>query len=491
MKRSLTSAHTWFIALAVVAGLVTIVCFPRLGDLPRLRALSALDDLEGQLDHGGLRRALASEAESRAAIGLSDVIQRVGLRRVRMDRRSERPEGLFVARAPRLATLGAIAKATSDGHGVQVSGPDLDALAASIRWRLHRDGAFSSPRLVSVKLSGAPISRRAADQEALVEPARVEAKQTKARYREALDRYKRADARRTKLLTTRASSRRQRAASKDRYAAYLTLQQALEPMKQARTRHAHLARAAADLAPQQGSGSDEAVLVRTAWFHANGDPFEYVIPLRRARTRLAVSPQPMPPALAQLMANPLWSKIEGETLSGARSLMRGQLSWHMATLPIAGVRVTGLDMVLLLSVLLCLVLFRTIERAWAAARDYNPFEHPGRDLPRVGTGDLRVDLALLSAPACLATWVACLSIWRAGQSPWLSFGLAVASWAGVVLLGQRWLIMQEVRASVMRSGLPAMRRAPEGRRKRSIPAPPPPSRDSVPAGCRQLAYSGS
>lgn len=467
LRRALQRVHAGFIAFALLCIAAMGLGYPRLGDGQRVDALTDLAKLSSEVQVAGLRGQVAKTAERELAFDLEQVARAVALPELTAQTGLGPQVQLQVAEAPALATLGEQARVAQSGASFQVRGPDLEALAASLRWRLARQREPRQFVLTDLRLAHT-VDREAVDVEASVEPARVEALKATAAYDQAYDHYTALKDSCEELAKRGLSKKKMLPHVQERVAAYEVVTENKAWMRRANRTYSD--RATRALRPRNAASSEhgsEKLVIATLQSEGS-KPWRVEIAMTQgARTALA-PPFGRSAALTRLQRNPLWSEIRGLNAANATQQLEQQLSFHAREKPLAAVPVSGIGWLHALPLLLLGFVWMLNRSCRAATRAYDPFgSNQGTTLPTPGTGNRALDHALLLSLPLTVCCLVCVSLWRVHAEPWLAVGLSLPLLAQSVIAVRRWKeqhrLLEIARNRSLVQPLPERVSAPVGR----------------------------
>ncbi len=444
LRTGLHRVQALFIAFVVVCVAALALCFPRLSDAPRKDALQDLARLSSEMDVVTLRRQMAANAERELAFDLERVAQAVALPELTAKLGAGPQTQLQTAEVPKLTSLGALADSARSGTKFPVRGPHPEALAASLRWRLDMQREKHPLVLTKLQLSHA-VALESVDAEAVVEPARVEALQATATYDQSYAQY-------TLLRDNSEELRKQGLSKKDmlpavqeRVAAYKVVTEQKNLMRRATNNYSRRARRALRreaVAEDQAGGGTLVV----ATLEAEGEkPLALKVPLSRP-ARFATAPAFKAPApLTRLERNPLWPEIKSLEAVGATQRLEEQVSFHLRTTELAGLRISGVAVLQTLPLVLLCFVWMLMGGCRAVTRVYSPFgSNQGARIPTPGTGTRAVDRALLVILPVAVCSLTCWSLWRLQEPPWIAAALSFALLTQSLVASRMWKELQRL-----------------------------------------------
>ncbi len=337
-----------------------------------------------------------------------------------------------------LASLGALADIARMGARFPVRGPHPQVLAASLRWRLERQGE-KHPRVLTRLQLAHPLGLEAVDAEAIVEPARVEALQAVVAYDQAYKRYNVLRDRSDKLAKRKLWKKDMLPAVQERVAAYKVVAESKNLMRRTARTYARYARRALRkdaVAPDPAGGG--ALVVAT--LEADGQrPLELKVPLARP-TRIATTPAfEAPAALTRLQSNPLWPEIRDRDAAGATQQLEKQISFHLRSTEIAGLRISGLVALQALLLVLLFFVWTLTQGCRAVTRAYSAFgSNQGARIPTPGTGRRNLDRALIVILPIAVCSVTCWALWRLHAQPWVAAVLSLGVLTQSLIASRKW-----------------------------------------------------
>jgi len=439
LREGIRQAQTRFAWAVIVCSAGVTLCCPRWGDKPRAQALQDLEALGEQLDVRALSRTLVERAEHQTATDLQPFVRTLGMPRLRAASGAHSQAYLFVADAPDLSSLEAMALATRPGAPITLTGPNLDALASSLRWRLERSHRAPPFTLTQLRRSRS-VSPQAVELEARAAEARIDAANALAGYERAREQYNEKRDLSDLLVQRGAATKTKFKAARERSLAYEEVERRSPAMRTTRDDYERLAKAAmtADLRAFTGTSAGIGVLatLRTG----EGEALEYEIPLAINRQITAIS-VPAPRALTRLQNSAQWHELRALSAPRAAAQLRRELSWHSLDTQVAGLRIRGVTALQIFPLILCFVMLQLTRTCRAVSRAFSPVGFTGTDLTNPGTGRLWVDGALLVAPPALALILTCYALIRLGAVPWIAAPLGILAFvqSGMAVLAWKHL----------------------------------------------------
>ncbi len=438
LRTGLHRVQVLFFAFVLVSVAALVLCCPRLADEQRVDALKDLARLPGEIDVAKLRRQMAQKAERELAFDLDQVAQAVALSELTARPGAGPQAQLQTAEAPTLTSLGTLADLARTGARFPVRGPHPQILAASLRWRLERLSEKHPRVLTQLQLSHA-VGLEAVDAEAIVEPARVEALQAAVAYDRSYEIYNALREHCDKLVKQKMSKKDMLPAVQERVAAYKVVAENKALMRRAALTYARRAKRALRkeaVAPDPAGGGALVVATLTA----DGEkPLELKIPLARP-TLFATTPAfEAPAALTRLQRNPLWSEIRSLDAARASQQLEEQISFHLRSTEIEGVRISGLVALQALPLVLLFFVWALAQGCRAVTRGYSAFgSNQGARIPTPGTGRRNLDRALIVILPIAVCSLTCWALWRLHTQPWVAAALSVGLLMQSVVASRKW-----------------------------------------------------
>lgn len=444
-------AHRLFIVHVGVALLGALICFPHCGDSARLDALEKLNTLSDKLDPEALARTLQQQAELGAKLDLASIVESANGEGVAAGAGSGDTH-LFEAHRPPIQNLGEVVQRCAGGQTLKVTGPDVEPLGTMLRWRLARlggEGTVENLRLVPGTSSQADV-----ETDLEVEPLRRRAAAETKLFTE-LEAQHEYRVRRTKTLwKIKAPKKQQWKAHGERRDARDAMLAQQGVMETAVSRYEAAAEKALAFEPGDDEGA-EGVVVEAQFVGPDGKQATLRMPAPRVERQLISVPIALPAELEALTRQDAWPEIRGGSVKAAIEHVKGQLSWHLDGGHLGPIRVGGATVVQLFPLLMLAMTF-LLARQCAAAHDaFSPFHHPGRDLPRVGTGIPQLDSALIIGPVALTTAIAVVTLARIDGQFWIALLFGLAAIAQSVFTARAMAELKNLRRDIVRTSLPA------------------------------------
>lgn len=457
MKEGLRAAHRLFVVAAASAVLGLLVCFPRLEDGRRLQALRTLEALAAEFDPATFEAERLREAEGSAAPSLAELVKEVEGPGVKgLSAGSAAPE-LFRAAPLSLSTLGDVVGQSRPGTVVSVAGPDIQGMVVGLRWRIGRLGSAADTTLTGLRLGEGSANGHQLTTEANVESKRLEAIEERKAFVKARKRFHHYRDRAKRLKKQGASRTLQRKSAGKRREVFDEMSAAQLVLEGARTRYQTIADQAATFLPGESAGAPGLVVIATV-LRAGEARTELRIPVPKVKYQAKLEPAALPDGLKELSDGPLWPTLQHTTAEAALPPMRAGLSWHLWGRDIGPLRVGGATVLQLFPLLLVLPLLRLRRRCQVVANDYDPFHHPGRELPAMGTRVAIFDtLALVGLPVLLVA-MAVYALHRIDALPMAGLITGGVAIAAAVVAERAWARLRDLRADVKRTSMmpPAM-----------------------------------
>lgn len=453
MRDGLRAAHGLFITVVVIAALGVALCFPRLEDGRRIDALRSLETLAAELRPSEIEDELLQQVEGSAVPTLEEIVELVEGPGVKgLSAGDDRPQ-LFRAAPLGIATLGHVVEACGGGRQVTLDGPDLDALAVGLRWRIGRLGIASSSTLTGIRLGSGSAGGMQLTTEANVESHRLKAIEVRKAFVKARKRFHHYRDRAKRFKDRGASRTLQRKAAGKRREVFQEMTTAQLPLEAARLGYQEIAAKAMAFSPGKTDASSPGMVIIATLKRDSGKTIELVVPVPKVKRQAQLEAIAIAPELTDLSRSSLWPGLRNSTATEALPSMRAGLSWQLAGGDVGPLRLGGATVLQLFSLLLMLLLWRLSRRCRAVADAYDPFHHPGADLPRIGTGSAALDAALLVGPPIAITGLGTWALHRIDAQPLIALALGLAAIGLALVALQAWTRLRDLRADVQRTSL--------------------------------------
>lgn len=458
MKEGLRAAHRLFVAVVATAAIGLLLCFPRLEDGRRLHALHTLESLATDLDVAAFEAARLREAEGSAAPSLAVLVEQVEGPGVKGLSAGTATPMLFRAKPLGLSTLGDVVGRARAGTEVSVAGPDIGGLVVGLRWRIGRLGDAAGSTLTGLRLGAGSANGHQLTTEANVEAHRIEAIDERAVFTKARRRFRHYRDRAKRLKAKRASKTLQRKSAGKRREVFDEMTAAQVVLDGVYSRYQSVAEQALAFAPGQADGRAPGLVVLATVARNGGSDVELHIPVPKVKYGAKLGAAQLPPGLRELSEGLLWPSLQHTTADAALIPMRASLSWHLWGRDIGPLRVGGATVLQFFSLLLILPLWILRRHCHAVANSYDPFHHPGPDLPKIGSRIAALDVvALIGLPVTLVG----LSVWslhRVDAQPVIGLVVGAAAVGTSAVASSAWTRLRDLRADVKRTSImpPAM-----------------------------------
>jgi hypothetical protein len=411
-KAGLNRVHSRFVAFVIVGIACLALCYPRWGDQARVEALRDLAQLQSEARIPDLRGQLAQKAEKALSFDLERVARAVALPLLVARPGTEPQAHLFTAEPPALATVGELQDLGQSGARFPVYGPSPDALADSLRWRLHKVESDAPLVLTRLELSD-PVAQNAIDTEVAVEPARVEALQAIATCDQSFDVYTAKREHLDALKKRRVPKPVLQEAIKERGALYEAFAENKRTMLRAKATYDRLMKTARRRPEAAVSQAERGRLVVVTLERTGAKPLELTIPMARPARFAVTPPFTVSAALSRLRDNPRWAELKGLDARKATERLEQQVSFHLWSGEVAGVSISGLSLLKFLPLVFALALWMLTRACRRVRNVYSPLgSNQGTPLPTPGTGMRDLDRALLIGLPVAVCGLSCWSLWR-------------------------------------------------------------------------------
>lgn len=446
----------------VTCALGVFVCFPRWSDAERVRSLELVDAAAAELDVTATEQTLLSQAQSSQTQrfvgeigntlgqGVSELSAPVGAPSA-----GNQAPALFRAVPLGLKTLGDVVEQSRSGREVTLAGPHPDNLVASLRWRFARIEGTEAPKLMALRTAG-DTSEAQLEAEEAVEPARQISLSARKEYDRAHARFGALTDRVKAMAKANAPGKEQWKVLEKRREAQAemeTAQAAMESSLATYRQRADAASAATFASPKDAAQTPGVVVVASLKL-ASGAQSEWQIPVRRVERAVLSPAVPVPGVLDALSREPAWSALKDKTVSEAQQQIRDSVSWHLRGDRLGPFHVGGASLLHVFPLLLLALSFWLSQQCGRVHRVYNPFDHPGTNLHRLGTDRAKLDVTLL---VFLVMLVVALDIWtlsRIDAEWWLALVFGAGAIGYAVLVAQAWNDLQELRTNIVRTSFP-------------------------------------
>lgn len=453
MQDGLRAVHTLFATVVISAVCVLPVCFPRLQDGRRIEALETLERLVTTFDAPAFEASVLAQAETGSAVSLKSLATRIQGPRVENVQAADLSPTLAKASPLGLRTLGDVAAAAAGGQQVTLTGPDTDAAAAAIRWRLARLDAPQDATLTMLEQVPGSVTATQLDTERKVEASRVAVLEARRAANKARGRFTRFRDRAKWLIKHRAARKNQRAAIEKRREAYFEKEEAKINMASSHEAYLKLSAAADGFRAGPERADSPGVVLTASLKSAAGETLSFTFPVPSTKREIKSAAQPLPPDVDAMRKSPLWTELEPMDAEEARTHVQQDLSWHLSGWKLGPVRVGGVTLVQLVPLLLLFQLWRLNHRCERTVGNYDPFQHPGTDLPLPGTGHPPLDAGLIAGLPALAGLLTAITLWRLSELAWLGILLALATASYAVLTYRTYDRLLGLRSGILRNSI--------------------------------------
>jgi hypothetical protein len=417
--------------------------------------LDLVDQVVAELDVAAIEKKLLTQAQDSQAQSLAgSVANALGAGLSELATGKDAPT-LYRATPLQLEALGDVVEQARSGRQVSLSGPRLESLTASLGWRFARLNAADRPVLTSLRTTADASDGQLLAEEA-IEPVRQSVIGAQQIYDRAHARFASLTERIKAMAKAHAPGKEQWKVLEKRREAQAEMEAAQTVLKNAQDDFRKRADAAAAASFAGGSEAGEApgVVVVASFKHKDGKQGGWQIPVRRVDHDVVSPAVAIPPSLEALSREPAWPALKDKSAAAAREHVRASVSWHLWGGRVGPLHVGGLSVLHVFPLLVLLLSFWLSKQCDRVHHVYNPFEHPGTKLHKLGTSHGKLDMALLIA---LVTLVVALDIWtlsRLDAEWWLAliFGAGAISYAALV--AQSFSDVQDLRTNIVRTSFP-------------------------------------
>jgi hypothetical protein len=430
VKARLEAVQGVFRAVVIASLLLGALAFPRGDNAALMTVLEELTTFEQAFDRATLERQLLAGVRAQGELSLELLAKQVTGPGVPKVEAAADAAPLGPRAQLELGSLEAVHRLGSGSATVAMASVDAELLAASLAWRLARDGEAEAVTLLAAKLTDAAArpadlerERQIVEARATLLQARNDAERTTKHHTEADELYR-------ARMKWKAHWRSIANADEKRKEAELAMQTAATALQQAESRYTELTRAADAFKPG-GTAVGEQGTVELQ-LQRGGKPLTLNLP-----AQLALKPAPVPAltgtSFAATHAAGLWDQLKGGSAAAGIAQVRSMFTWHYRYVDLGGFKLGGMTLLTFAPLGLLWLLLTLVRRSRRVSGSYNPFNRPGsEELPTVGLGAAPLDLlALVVLP--LASSVLCA--WSLIAVRQFSAGLPILCGLGAIALG--------------------------------------------------------
>lgn len=435
----------WFASLAVA-----ILARPQPDNGRFTAALDELVSFRSQFVRRDAEQALRAQAEAGSQLSLKAVLSEQAQRRGPRLRLAEQTPALRPLSGVRLATLADVSDHARPGATLAVGSPSVEALGASLAWRLSRTQKSGPFTLASVQLLPAEVSAEDVALEAQVGVLRLASLAARAAVDDATRKVATAERRVEKRAKRKSRSLEKMQIALD--AARLVLDEKSARHTLAQQAYEDAARRAerAFVSTPQGAGAPERALARVTMELA-GERSTLDIPVQLSLLQLPVAPL-SGAGFPALRAAGLWDEVKGLSPEAAISAIRGRFNWHFNHVELLGLKLSGSRLLQLLPCVLPLILAVLLLHMRSAEACYSPFSTRVPDsLPRVGLKSRFLEFVAIVLLPLAAIASAAASLLLIGQPPVLPALTAVAGLPLAALVFAKLSDLREQTVSIVKS----------------------------------------
>lgn len=390
-RLSAVQNRLWLVLAATLV--VLVVTLPRPENRRLVGALEEMESFRHAFDRAAAERALREQAESASAASMQDVEKAAQNRHAYKLKLAPSAPPVRPISVLDLGSLAAVEQHAQPGTTVTVGAPDVNALGASIGWRLARTsgGPFT---LLSAELLLADVDEKDVALEQEVARLRAASIETRKAVEEATRRVEIYEQR--VEFQTKARSKYLGKSREALYEARTALDEKTRLMTDTQASYdAEATRAQEPRKLREPNGTVPTAALARVVVSNNGTPITFDIPVPLRHRRVPVTPL-TGANFAHSKEASLWDEVKGLDADGAVRAIRSHFNWHMAALELGPVTLKGAYLLQLLPAIMPVLLYVLLVHIRRAATSYSPFSTKvPEQAPRVGFGSRIVEAFVL------------------------------------------------------------------------------------------------